>query len=192
MVPVQVYLFFMKRNHKIALTIVALLLSLVSAAWNERYPEANFPESPAEDSSATSTIQVIRIVDGDTFEVSIGGAREKIRMLGIDTPESVDPRRPVQCFGKEATKKLKELIEGKNIELVADMTNDDRDKYDRLLRYVKRDDGLDVNAEMIKQGYAYAYIKFPFERRAEYLKLQTAARSGGVGLWATTTCSGRR
>ena len=192
MVPVQVYLFFMKRNHKIAVTILALLLSLASAAWNERYPGAEIPESVSPESIATSTIQVIRIVDGDTFEVSIGGMREKVRMLGIDTPESVDPRRPVQCFGKEATKKLKELIEGKTIELVADITNDDRDKYDRLLRYVKRDDGLDVNAEMIKQGYAYAYIKFPFERRAEYLKLQTVARSGGVGLWATTTCSGRR
>jgi len=182
----------MKRNHKIAVTVLALLLSLASAAWNERYSGVEIPESVTTESAATSTIQVIRIVDGDTFEVSIGGAREKVRMLGIDTPESVDPRRPVQCFGKEATKKLKELIEGKTIELVADITNDDRDKYDRLLRYVKRDDGLDVNAEMIKQGYAYAYIKFPFERRAEYLRLQTAARSGGVGLWATTTCSGRR
>ena len=89
------------------------------------------------------------------------------------------------------TKKLKELIEGQEVVLTQDYSNDDRDKYGRMLRYVARMDGLLVNEEMIKEGYAYAYIKFPFERREAYLKLQTEARTMGRGLWATTTCSGR-
>lgn len=184
----------MKRNHKILISVLVMIASVVwaelSGAPQQQRAVVGIPESGVN--VATSTIRVIRVVDGDTFEVIVNGQTEKIRMLGIDTPESVDPRKPVQCFAKEATKKLQELIFEKEIVLTPDFTNDDRDKYNRLLRYVSRPDGLLVNEEMIKEGYAYAYIKFPFERRADYLKLQTEARTMGRGLWATTTCSGRR
>lgn len=172
--------------------LVSLAIVLISVQLKKLEKTDSAPIQIANETTATSTVRVTRIVDGDTFEVTIGDQVEKVRMLGIDTPESVDPRKPVQCFAKEATKKLKELIDGQEIVLTPDFTNDDRDKYNRLLRYVAREDGLLVNEEMIKEGYAYAYIKFPFERRATYLKLQTEARSMGRGLWATTTCSGRR
>ncbi len=177
---------------KLLTLLVSLAITIIAIQLENS--ESVLTEPPKTESGyvATSTIRVTRVVDGDTFEVVVNGQTEKIRMLGIDTPESVDPRKPVQCFAKEATKKLQELIFEKEIVLTPDFTNDDRDKYNRLLRYVSRPDGLLVNEEMIKEGYAYAYIKFPFERRADYLKLQTEARTMARGLWATTTCSGRR
>ena len=179
------------RKHFISL-FISFAVVLISVQLKNIERADSVPAQVVNETITTSTVRVTRIVDGDTFEVKIGGQFEKVRMLGIDTPESVDPRKPVQCFAKEASKKLAELIGDREIVLTADFTNDDRDKYGRLLRYVQRIDGLKVNEEMIKQGYAYAYIKFPFERRAEYLTLQSNARSMGLGLWATTTCSGRR
>lgn len=137
-------------------------------------------------------VLVERVVDGDTFEIMMDDKREKVRMIGIDTPESVDPRRPVQCFGKEATKHLEALIGSKPVRLETDTQSDERDKYDRLLRHVYTEDGAHINARMIEDGYAYAYTQFPFEFRLEFLKLQTAARDAGKGLWASTTCRGRR
>lgn len=177
---------------KLLTLFISLAITAIAIQLERQDPVLTEPPKQESEQAASVNPRVTRVVDGDTFEVSIDGTVEKVRMLGIDTPESVDPRRPVQCFAKEATKKLKELIEGQEVILTQDFSNDDRDKYDRLLRYVARSDGLQVNEEMIRLGYAYAYIKFPFERRAQYLKLQTAARSMGAGLWATTTCSGRR
>ena len=177
---------------KLLTLLVSLAITLIAIQLEKSEPVLIEPPKTESEQVATSTIRVTRIVDGDTFEVTIDGQVEKVRMLGIDTPESVDPRKPVQCFAKEATKKLKELISDQEIVMTPDFTNDDRDKYNRLLRYVSLSNGLDVNGELIKQGYAYAYIKFPFERREAYLKLQTEARTMGRGLWATTTCSGRR
>ncbi|OGH67647.1 MAG: hypothetical protein A3C15_02420 [Candidatus Magasanikbacteria bacterium RIFCSPHIGHO2_02_FULL_50_9b] len=147
-------------------------------------------------STTTSTIQVTRVIDGDTFEIKIGNTEEKVRMIGIDTPESVDPRRPVQCFGKEAGAHLRELFGNRPIKLEKDAESDDRDKYGRLLRYISFADNASasttLNAQMITDGYAYAYTRFPFSRRAEYLKLQTAARDAQRGLWSLKTCRGKR
>lgn len=184
----------MKHQRKIILLVLGLLVAALSAQLQDQPQPVEINTAPLQEAveTATSTIRATRVVDGDTIEIFQYGKYEKIRMLGIDTPESVDPRKPVQCFAKEATARLKELIMEKDLILTPDMTNDDRDKYGRLLRYVALTDGTSVNAEMIRQGYAYAYIKFPFEQRAEYLKLQTEARDAGRGLWATTTCHGRR
>ena len=182
----------MLTRKKVISLLVTFVVVVITVQLKKIEKFETLPTQGAAVDTATSSIRVMRIIDGDTFEAMVDGQVEKIRMLGIDTPESVDPRRPVQCFAKEATKKLHELIFDREIILTPDFSNDDRDKYNRLLRYVSRPDGLLVNEEMIKGGYAYAYIKFPFERREHYLKLQTAARSMGAGLWATTTCSGRR
>lgn len=137
-------------------------------------------------------IRVTRVIDGDTFEAHIATSTEKIRMIGIDTPESVDPRRPVQCFGKEAGVHLADLILDREIRLTNDVTGDNRDVYGRLLRYEYTADGTLINAQMIEDGYAYAYTRFPFEKRTEFLKLQTQARASQRGLWAPHTCRGRR
>ena len=139
---------------------------------------------------------VIRAVDGDTLVVTLDGeaGESHIRLLGMNSPETVDPRKPVECFGKEASAHIHELVDGKRVRLVADPQADERDKYNRLLRHVILEDGTDVNAAMVKDGYAYAYLSFPLnpQRRREIKKFEQEARSGQRGLWNPATCNGNK
>jgi len=140
---------------------------------------------------------VTRTVDGDTIDAKIESSGEvvKVRFLGMNTPESVDPRRPVQCFGKEASNRLKELIEGKKVLLIDDPKADDRDKYGRWLRNVVRvEDNLDVNATLVAQGYASAYLSFPLDakRKAQIRALEQEAKTNQRGLWSPSTCEGKK
>lgn len=106
--------------------------------------------------------KIVKVVDGDTIDVNIDGKTERIRMIGVNTPETVDPRKPVECFGREASDKAKEWLSGQEIRLESDTTQTDRDKYNRLLRYAWRKDGLFYNLEIIKRGFAYgACRQFP-------------------------------
>ncbi len=184
----------MKRKH---ITIISTLLILLIGVAIRSPAIKNLiahkpPSLPAPIIvSASETDMVTRTVDGDTFVVWLNGTEEKVRMLGMDTPETVDPRKPVQCFGKEASHRLHDLLTGVVVRLEPDPTNDNRDKYNRILRYVYLPDGTDVNAQMIQQGYAFAYTVFPFQKREAYLKLQTDARQNARGLWALTTCAGK-
>lgn len=126
--------------------------------------------------------KVTRVIDGDTIDVSIRGKVERVRLLAIDTPETVDPRKPVQCFGKEASNKLKSIVNGKFVKLVDDKSQGNRDKYQRLLRYVY-DGKVFVNAEMVKQGYAFSYKQYPTKYLEEFNKLEKEAREKNLGLW---------
>src|SRR3989338_322463 len=99
---------------------------------------------------------VVKVIDGDTIDVKIGTKIERIRMVGMDTPEIVDPRKAVQCFGKEASNRTKLLLTGKSVALQSDPTQGERDKYGRLLRYVILD-GLNFNKRLIAEGYAHEY-----------------------------------
>jgi micrococcal nuclease len=130
------------------------------------------------DINSTRSIKVTRVIDGDTIEIEGG---ERVRYIGIDTPETVDPRKPVQCFGVEASKKNKEMVEGKMVRLEKDIT--DRDKYNRLLRYVWVDDTF-INLELVKQGFAYSYSYPPdIKYQDQFLKAQQEAREVKRGLW---------
>lgn len=146
----------------------------------------------------TSTIPtnatIVRVVDGDTFVAKLDEEEGefKIRMLGINTPETVDPRKPVQCFGKEASNRLKSLLTpGLRVSLQGDPQADDQDKYQRLLRNVLLSDGTDVNATLVRDGYAEAYLSFPLnrERKQELKKLQEIARASQSGLWSPAACT---
>ena len=118
-----------------------------------------------------------------TFKANIRGNIEPIRMVGIDTPESVDPRKPVQCFSKETTNKLSSFISGKYVRLKDDKTQGNRDKYGRLLRFVYLDNGTFVNAEMVKQGYAFSYKQFPHPYLNQFNSYEKSAREQNIGLW---------
>ena len=126
-----------------------------------------------------------RVVDGDTIVVDIAGREEKVRLIGVDTPETVDPRRPVEYFGKEASAFTKRLVRGKSVILKDDPECHNRDRYNRLPRYVYLKDGTLVNAEIIKQGYGFAYVKYPFSLMEEFRKLEKAARKKGRGMWGS-------
>lgn len=136
---------------------------------------------------------VSRVVDGDTIEVVIRGQNEKIRLIGIDTPEIVDSRKTVQCFGGEASEKAKSLLGGQKIRLEADPSQGDRDKYNRLLRYVFLEDGTFFNEIMINEGYAheYTYQSNPYKYQKEFVLAEKEARENNRGLWSPDTCGGK-
>lgn len=130
---------------------------------------------------------VTRVVDGDTIEVEVDGERYKVRYIGIDTPESVDPRRPVECFGKEAAERNRDLVEGRIVGLEKDVS--EADAFGRLLRYVWLDGRL-VNARLVSEGYAMASTYPPDVRYSDlFSQLQAEARTAGLGLWAAA-CEG--
>ncbi len=126
------------------------------------------------------SVLVKRVVDGDTIELESG---EKVRYIGINTPETVDARKPVQCFGKEASEYNKNLVEGEAVNLVKDISNVDR--YGRLLRYVYLKNGIFVNLKLVQEGYAYAATFPPDVRYSQLFKNAAAeAESNKRGLWA--------
>ena len=131
--------------------------------------------------------QVVRVIDGDTIEVSMGGELYKVRYIGIDTPETKHPEKPVEWMGQEASTKNEGLVGGKIVELEKDVSETDR--YGRLLRYVWVGD-LMVNAELVRLGYA-AVSTYPPDVKYQdlFLRLQKEAREAGVGLWAPTPTS---
>jgi micrococcal nuclease len=139
------------------------------------------------DEAATRFV-VVEVVDGDTLKVrDRDGSVETIRLIGIDTPETVHPSKPVECFGKEASARLRELVEGKAVTLAKDTIGDTIDRYGRYLRYIFLGNE-DVNARMVLDGYAYAYIQYPFDFVTLYTEAEHQAREQGRGLWADGVC----
>ncbi len=178
----------MENNLKILAVIGIFLLGFLTSAviFNKEPPVSPALIEPqtsstliASSSPPPDQITVKRVIDGDTIELSNG---EKVRYVGIDTPESVDPRKPVQCFGVEASKRNKELVEGKAVRLEKDIS--DRDRYGRLLRFVYIDNVF-INLELVKQGYAHAYDYPPDISKAElFRQAEAEARTAGRGLWS--------
>lgn len=131
---------------------------------------------------------VDRIVDGDTVVLSIIGT---VRLIGIDTPETVDPRTTVQCFGKEASNYMVALLNNQQVYLEFDDSQGRLDKYGRTLAYIFRKDGLFINLEMIKKGYAFEYTyNLPYKYQADFKSAQSYAQINRVGLWSAQTCNG--
>jgi len=128
---------------------------------------------------------IVRVVDGDTVRARIGGRVERVRLIGIDTPETVKPNTPVQCFGREASARTKALLpKGSLIHLVTDV--EARDRYLRLLAYVYRDvDGAFVNLLLVEEGYAAPYTYPPnVAHAAEFVAAAARARDAQRGLWS--------
>jgi micrococcal nuclease len=134
------------------------------------------------DPAPPGSVKVQRIIDGDTLKVDIEDTSETVRIIGIDTPETVHPNKAVECFGMEASNRLKNLLDGKAI-LLQPNPAEDRDRYGRMLRYVELD-GEDIGASMIRDGYAYSYKQYPHSRLTNYNGLEQEARAARRGLWA--------
>ncbi len=126
--------------------------------------------------------QVVRVVDGDTIKVDIGGQKYTVRYVGVDTPETVAPNRPVEYMGPEASAKNKALVSGKQVILVKDIS--ETDKYGRLLRFVLVD-GIFVNRELVRLGYAQT-ITYPpdISCKDTFREVEKQAREQQIGLWA--------
>ena len=145
--------------------------------------------------AAPTLYPVVHVVDGDTIDVMKDGKKVRVRLIGINAPESVDPRRPVQCFGVEASDEMKRLLAGQSVSLETDPSQDLYDKYGRLLAYVSvGKPGFptgDVGFHMIEAGYAHEYTyRLPYAHQAAYKAAQAAAENAGRGLWAAGACGG--
>lgn len=162
------------RARKLILFLV-LALAATAALWRV---VRVFDLPPATAAGAEEAARVVRVFDGDTLLVRLDGREEKVRLIGVDTPEKGQP------FAAEATAFVRDLVDGKNVMLRADPVSRDRDAYERLLRYVVLEDGRYLDAEIIRRGLGFAYTRFAFERADEYVALEREARDEGRGAWA--------
>lgn len=158
--------------------------------------------SQADPDASADLYEVTDVVDGDTVKVTAKNAQTgalpkpvTLRLIGMDTPEVVDPRKPVQCFGREASAEAKKILAGQEVVVEFDQTQGMTDKYGRTLAYVYvhggPHDGLFFNEHMIEEGYAFEYTyRTPYKYQAEFKQAQKDAQQNGRGLWFETTCDG--
>lgn len=185
------------RHRRVAFSLLLLIALLAVGLWGAKTAPSQFQQltMAAGHTLGSTTHSVLdaqpglwhvsRTIDGDTIVVALSGRQETVRLLGIDTPETHDPRKPVQCFGQAAADHTRQLLQDKNVRLEPDPTDSDRDKYGRLLRYVYLPDGTLINARLIADGYAFAYTIFPLTKLDDFIALQAAARDHNRGLWAS-------
>jgi micrococcal nuclease len=178
------------------------LAALVSCAPHQIDLSRQAPATLRDEPRGHEAAVVTRVVDGDTIVVEVTdrskgpgagraqvGEEYKIRLIGIDTPESVDPRSPVECFGAEASEAATALLEGAEVRMVKDVSETDR--FDRLVRYIYLDEEM-ANARLVVNGYASAYTYPPDVRHSElFVELEQEARDGERGLWSPDTCDGK-
>lgn len=136
-------------------------------------------EKDVANANNQNLVLVTKVIDGDTIEIEGG---QRVRYIGIDTPETVHPSKPVQCFGKEASNTNKDLVEGKYVRLEKDIS--ETDKYNRLLRYIYLDDDTFVNLYLVEEGYATVFSYPPdIKYQTKFLEAEQKARSENIGLW---------
>ena len=183
--------------HKIALIAARFLIIvaigaglgiavvLIQHGFSGSLQEAVHHVSPARSRYAVQAqygipVHVSRVIDGDTIELAGG---EYLRYIGIDTPEEVDPRKPVQCFAAEAAERNKELVEDKDVVFYKDIS--ERDRYGRLLGFVYLPDGTFVNKMLVNEGYAFSYPYAPdISMAREFRSAEESAHKLLLGLWA--------
>lgn len=180
--------------------LVVLGLIVVWVFWSaQAHPERTELQTPVSpvpisdvisEEASTAFYPVMSVVDGDTIKVNIDDRIETVRLVGVNTPETVDPRRPVECYGQEASAALKRLLQDQSVRLQRDDTQSNKDRYGRLLRFVFLPDGSDVGKQLLEQGYAQEalYSDRPHEYHEEYLLAQARAKEQSLGLWDEETC----
>ncbi len=139
--------------------------------------------TPVTSQGDSASVQVVRVIDGDTIQVCcIARKREKVRYIGINTPETKHPTKGVEYYGQEAAEANRKLVEDKTVILKFDV--EQRDRYGRLLAYVYLEDGTFVNGWLVENGYAQVMTISPNVKYQElFLRLQREAREEGRGLW---------
>src|SRR4051812_8352880 len=164
--------------------VLALLVGFAEhAGWLNKANKAAVRNQPG-------LYSVAHFVDGDTIALNMNGKVEKVRFVGIDTPETHKPNTPVQCYGPAAAAYTKNIIGSRRVRLVSDSLSTDRDRYDRLLRYVYLQDGTFVNEKLVQNGYAFYYPYFPFTKSQQFEADQAAAMAARKGVWGN--CSPTR
>lgn len=142
--------------------------------------------------SKTIDGKVSKVSDGDTIHVSANGTDYTVRLVGVNTPETHDPRKSVQCYGPEASAFTEKTLDGKTVQLKTDPTQSQDDKYGRLLAYVYYNTNHNFNIELVRKGYAKVYV-YKGNKPQQYDELKNAenrAKKAQKGLWSPSTCNG--
>ena len=157
-------------------------------------PEDTAPATNPVTDTTVTYYPVTSVSDGDTIKVTINGKTDTVRLIGVDTPETKDPRKPVQCYGKQASDFTAQQLNGTSVRLEPDSSQQERDKYGRLLRYVYMQNGTLFNQRLIESGFAYEYTyqNNPYQYQDNFRQAQKQATQQQVGLWSPQTCSGKR
>lgn len=171
---------------KIILSVAAItIIAIIIAAGIYFIPKIHLPKIVTQDHLAEPNYyKVAKVIDGDTIEVKIDGRIEKVRLIGLDTPETKKPNASVECYGIMASQRAHEILDNHSVKLESDSTNSNRDRYGRLLRYVYLKNGTLFNSDMIKQGFGFAYTIYPFTKKDEFKASQNQANRNRVGLWS--------
>ncbi|HQR36958.1 MAG TPA: thermonuclease family protein [Blastocatellia bacterium] len=155
-------------------TLLGIILLVITAA----------PVPKALARCTAPAFPVVYVIDGDTIVVANRGRRVTVRLLGIDAPETKDPRRPPELGGREAAEFLERLLHGECVLLSLDEHADTIDGYGRVLAYVTRErDGLCVNMALVASGHARAIRHFMYGERSAFLELERRARAARIGMW---------
>ena len=172
-------------------TVTAELPTPTAEAPSATDIPAVLPVATALPADGKIPAHISSVVDGDTVKLDFEGKVQSIRMIGVDTPEVKDPRKPVQCYGAEASAFTKKILLGQDVLISFDPTQDTRDKYDRLLLYIWLPDGTLFNQLLIQEGYAFEYTyRIPYQYQDSFKTAQNDARNAARGLWAPTSCDG--
>jgi len=179
-------------NKKINPSVLLLSLIFLSIFCFALYFSAHPVSWPNIQSKTESTkiatvsgyfVQVEKVVDGDTINVVIDGHKTAVRFIGINAPETYQGKSP-ECFAEDSFQYVKNRIEGQQVSLIADATQENKDKYERLLRYIILGDGTNLNLELIQKGYAREYTyKIPYQYQQEFRDAQVVAKTNTLGLW---------
>ncbi len=191
----------------ITIAILYFISGAISPFWSQLFPlSTSQKDKQVFIDNLHFDYKVVGVVDGDTVDIErLDGEKVfnidkivRVRLLGINTPEIIDSRRPVESFGKEASNYLKDLADGKIAALELDDSQGLLDKYGRVLAYIyikdsgfQNDNILFVNEEEIKDGYAYEYTyNTPYKYQEEFKYMESFARQKYMGLWSPETCNG--
>lgn len=166
------------------LLIVAIsLLFAAETIWTDGINAS--PDIPAPELSQLSLHDVLSVIDGDTVKLLIAGGEVPVRLIGVDTPETVHPQTPVEAYGKQASLFLTNLLQGETVYLQHGAGGPAKDQFGRTLAYLYRvPDGLFINLEIVRQGYGHAYTEYPFEYMELFRHYETKAREAQKGLWS--------
>lgn len=185
----------MSRRRK-RVSIVVFVCVIAVAMFCDRYFLQDFrldlttvvPVGADAEKYHNKTFTVVKSVDGDTIDIGIADGKynnTRLRLLGVDTPETKDPRQGQMYFGQQASDYTARLTLNKQVTILIDTVSDVRDKYGRLLCYVQLNDGAILNEKIIESGHGYADLRFTHSKFDKYVQTQENAIKSGVGLWKT-------
>ena len=185
--------FAMSKRRRKAIFALSIILIIV-AIWLDRNHGVGFRADISERAKLGTegwkyhgkTFTVVNVVDGDTIDLDIGDGKfdhTRVRLLGMDTPETKSPKVPEMYFGQQATQYAIEQAQGKQVTVMLDTVSDVRDMYQRLLAYIRLPDGRILNEELITNGFAYTDLRFQHSDYDKYVHLQDKAVENKIGLW---------